>query len=82
MKEKISHKGLDHEEMLLFEIGGLNKSGVDFPESQGYEQRIGSSYEDEEIELEGSLSPPKFLRKISIDKKMREREYILTMDKF
>ena len=61
MKEKISHKGLDHEEMLLFEIGGLNKSGVDFPELQGYEQRIGPSYEDEEIGIPG-LSEPEAVR--------------------
>ena len=61
MKEKISHKGLDHEELLLFEIGGLNKSGVDFPETQGYEQRIGSSYEDKEIGIPG-LSEPEAIR--------------------
>ena len=61
MKEIINHKGLDHEELLLFEIGGLNKSGVDFPETKGYEQRIGTSYEDKEIGIPG-LSEPEAVR--------------------
>ncbi|MGE0856758.1 MAG: aminomethyl-transferring glycine dehydrogenase subunit GcvPB, partial [Hyphomicrobiaceae bacterium] len=55
------HRGLDHEEPLLFERGRLDKSGVDFPEAPLHRPRLGGLERDAEIGLPG-LDEPEAMR--------------------
>ncbi len=61
MSNKALNKGLDHDEPLLFDIGDVNKSGVDLHKSENTENFLGKSYEDREIGLPG-LSEPETVR--------------------
>ena len=58
---KNSNKGLNHDEPILFEIGGMDKSGVDLNEPTFKENFIGECFEDREIGLPG-LSEPESIR--------------------
>jgi hypothetical protein len=55
------HRGLDHEEPLLFEIGGLDKSGVDLPAVKPFKARLGGLERTAAIGLPG-LSEPETMR--------------------
>ncbi len=59
--EKAAHRGLSHEEPLLFETGSLETTGVDLPEPQGLESNLGSLRRNGLIGLPG-LSEPQALR--------------------
>ena len=47
------NKGLDHDEKLLFEVGDINKTGVDLADIDNLKHMIGSSFYDKEIGLAG-----------------------------
>ena len=55
------NKGLDHDEKLLFEVGDINKTGVDLADLDDLKHMIGSSFSDNEIGLAG-LSEPETIR--------------------
>ncbi len=55
------HRGLDHEEPLLFESGGAGRSGVDLPEPGRHESRLGGLERRQAIGLPG-LSEPEVVR--------------------
>jgi glycine dehydrogenase subunit 2 len=55
------HKGLDHEEPLLFERGRLDNTGVDLPELPKHRARLGGLARTEAIGLPG-LSEPETMR--------------------
>ena len=61
MSDKEINKGLDHDEPLLFDIGDVNKSGVDLKKYENNDNSLGKSYEDREIGLPG-LSEPETVR--------------------
>ena len=61
MNEKGENKGLDHDEPLLFDIGDLDKSGVDIQNPKNKKNRLGESYESRNIGLPG-LSEPESIR--------------------
>ena len=50
---KNSNKGLNHDEPILFDIGDIDKSGVDLNNSTFKENLIGGSFDDREIGLPG-----------------------------
>jgi glycine dehydrogenase subunit 2 len=54
-------RGLDHEEALLFEIGSMDKCGVDFPETHVGNARLGGLRRQGAIGLPG-LSEPETMR--------------------
>ena len=56
-----SNKGLNHDEPILFDIGDIDKSGVDLNNSTFKENLIGDSFDDREIGLPG-LSEPESIR--------------------
>ncbi len=58
---KNSNKGLNHDEPILFDIGDIDKSGVDLNNSTFKENLIGGSFDDREIGLPG-LSEPESIR--------------------
>lgn len=51
------HRGLDHEEPLIFERGRLDKSGVDLPEPPQVSSRLGPLARQGEIGLPGLAEP-------------------------
>ncbi len=55
------HKGLSHEEALLFELGDVTRSGVDFPEVPKVASRLGGLERKATIGLAG-LSEPETMR--------------------
>ena len=55
------NKGLDHDEQLLFEVGNMNKTGVDLDDIDNLDQMIGDSFSEKEIGLAG-LSEPETIR--------------------
>ena len=55
------NKGLDHDEQLLFEVGDINKTGVDLDDIDNLDQMIGDSFSENEIGLAG-LSEPETIR--------------------
>ena len=55
------HRGLDHEELLIFEIGALDKSGVDLPVVHPHTPRLGGLARTQPIGLPG-LSEPETMR--------------------
>ena len=55
------NKGLDHDEQLLFEVGNINKTGVDLDDIENLDQMIGDSFSENEIGLAG-LSEPETIR--------------------
>ena len=55
------HRGLDHEEPLLFERGRLDNSGVDLPEVPKHKARLGGLERKGDIGLPG-LSEPETMR--------------------
>ena len=55
------NKGLDHDEQLLFEVGDINKTGVDLDDIDNLDQMIGDSFSEIEIGLAG-LSEPETIR--------------------
>ena len=55
------HKGLQHEERLLFERGSLDRSGVDLPEPKAVRSRLGGLERKSQIGLPG-LSEPETMR--------------------
>ena len=55
------HRGLDHEEGLIFEIGSLDKTGVDLPEPKRVPSRLGGLERRSAIGLPG-LSEPETMR--------------------
>jgi len=55
------HKGLQHEERLLFERGSLDRSGVDLPEPKAVKSRLGGLERKGQIGLPG-LSEPETMR--------------------
>ena len=55
------NKGLDHDEQLLFEVGNINKTGVDLDDIDNLDQMIGDSFSEKEIGLAG-LSEPETIR--------------------
>mgnify|MGYP000178595154 CR=1 FL=1 len=61
MNEKGENKGLDHDEPLLFEIGDLDKSGVDIQNPKNKKNLLGESFENRNIGLPG-LSEPESIR--------------------
>ncbi len=62
VRESLSgHKGLMMEEPLLFEIGGLDKTGVDLPAAPEVETRLGELERNGDIGLPG-LSEPEAVR--------------------
>ena len=56
-----SNRGLDHDEKLLFEVGDVNRTGVDLSEPENLNHMIGDSFSDNEIGLAG-LSEPETVR--------------------
>ena len=56
-----NNRGLDHDEKLLFEVGDVNRTGVDLSEPENLSQMIGDSFTDSEIGLAG-LSEPETVR--------------------
>ena len=56
-----SNRGLDHDEKLLFEVGDVNRTGVDLSEPENLNHMIGDSFADNEIGLAG-LSEPETVR--------------------
>ncbi len=54
-------KGLDQPELLIYEIGNTNHTGVDLPEVEDFETRLGGLERDQEIGLAG-LSEPEAMR--------------------
>ena len=50
---KNSNKGLNHDEPILFDIGDIDKSGVDLNNSTFKENLIGGCFDDREIGLPG-----------------------------
>ena len=56
-----SNKGLNHDEPILFDIGDIDKSGVDLNKPTFKENFIGECFEDREIGLPG-LSEPESIR--------------------
>ena len=46
-----SNRGLDHDEKLLFEVGDVNRTGVDLSEPENLSQMLGDSFSDSEIGL-------------------------------
>ena len=61
MNEKGENKGLDHDEPLLFNIGDLDKSGVDIQNPKNKKNLLGKSFENRSIGLPG-LSEPESIR--------------------
>ncbi len=55
------NKGLDHDEQLLFEVGDINKTGVDLDDIDNLNHMIGDSFSENEIGLAG-LSEPETIR--------------------
>ena len=55
------NKGLDHDEQLLFEVGDINKTGVDLDEIDNLNHMIGDSFSENGIGLAG-LSEPETIR--------------------
>ena len=55
------NRGLDHEEALIFEVGGLDKTGVDLPEPRTHTSRLGGLERTLPIGLPG-LSEPETMR--------------------
>ena len=55
------NRGLDHEEALIFEVGGLDKTGVDLPEPRAHTSRLGGLERTLAIGLPG-LSEPETMR--------------------
>ena len=55
------HRGLDHEEPLLFERGRLDNSGVDLPDVPKHKSRLGGLARKGDIGLPG-LSEPETMR--------------------
>ncbi len=55
------HRGLDHEEALMFELGREGQCGVDLPEPEGTPDRLGGLARDGKIGLPG-LSEPEVIR--------------------
>ena len=55
------NKGLDHKENLLFEVGDINKTGVDLPELENLNYMVGESFSEDCIGLAG-LSEPETIR--------------------
>ena len=55
------HRGLDHEEALLFELGAAGRSGVDLPEPPSAPDRLGGLARAGDIGLPG-LSEPQVVR--------------------
>jgi glycine dehydrogenase subunit 2 len=55
------HRGLDHEEPLLFEIGGFDKTGVEVPDAPKHTPRLGGLARTQRIGLPG-LSEPETMR--------------------
>ena len=51
------NRGLDHEEPLLFEVGGLDKTGVDVPDPKTARIRLGGLERKQEIGLPGLTEP-------------------------
>ena len=51
------NRGLDHEEPLLFEVGGLDKTGVDVPDPKTVKTRLGGLERKQEIGLPGLTEP-------------------------
>ncbi len=51
------HKGLDHEQPLIFERGRLDKTGVDLPEPKDITSRLGGLARTSEIGLPGLAEP-------------------------
>jgi glycine dehydrogenase subunit 2 len=51
------NRGLDHEEPLLFEAGGLDKTGVDVPDPKTVKTRLGGLERKSEIGLPGLTEP-------------------------
>ena len=57
----LGHRGLDHEEALIFEIGQDGRSGVDLPDVPAVESRLGGLARKDTIGLPG-LSEPQVVR--------------------
>ena len=55
------NKGLDHKENLLFEVGNINKTGVDLPELENLSHMVGEGFSEDCIGLAG-LSEPETIR--------------------
>lgn len=55
------NKGLDHKESLLFEVGNINKTGVDLPELENLSHMVGEGFSEDCIGLAG-LSEPETIR--------------------
>ena len=55
------NKGLDHDEKLLFEVGDINRTGVDLDDPENLTHMLGDSFCDSEIGLAG-LSEPETVR--------------------
>ena len=51
------HRGLDHEELLIFESGSLSKSGVDLPEPKSVKSRLNGLERNGPIGLPGLTEP-------------------------
>jgi glycine dehydrogenase subunit 2 len=55
------HRGLDHEEPLIFELGSPENCGVDLPEPAAVESRLGAAERTTPVGLPG-LSEPRVIR--------------------
>ena len=51
------HRGLEHEEPLLFDRGSLDRSGVDVPQPREVKPRLGGLERKEPIGLPGLSEP-------------------------
>jgi glycine dehydrogenase subunit 2 len=63
------HRGLDHEEPLLFEIGGASKTGVDLPDPMTAKSRLGGLERSAAIGLPGLTEPEAMRHYVRLSRK-------------
>jgi glycine dehydrogenase subunit 2 len=63
------HRGLDHEEPLLFEIGRTDATGVDLPEPPKHKPRLGGLERREPIGLAGLTEPETMRHYVRLSRK-------------
>ena len=75
IKTILGHRGLDHEEALIFEQGQIGRSGVDLPDIKTNNARLGRMARNKPIGLPG-LSEPQVIRHFV---RLSRRNYAIDM---